>query len=261
MSLPFLARDLRKVDPDRYLLSLFAPASARPALWALFLFHHELAKTRSMVTDTRLGLIRLQWWRDEITRIYDGQGCGQIPVLSTMAPLMENGTLPRELFEAMLYAREFDLEDVAPSSWEGLLNYADFTITPLNRLALKITGESASDDEIQHISRNYGSFEVLRSVPVMLSERRCYLPEDMLKAKNLSPQKIIDFNHKAEIVEIVRELVLLITSYRKCDSVFLRKQQRLMFIYLEQLKKNNFDVFSVKFQREPAFLALRLLLS
>ena len=257
----FLAADLRKSDPDRFLLTLFAQRAVRPALQALFLFNSELVKTRTSVSNTQLGLIRLQWWRDEIAKIYDGDPCGQIPVLSTLAPLMQNGTLPHEWFEALLYAREFDLEDVAPAGWSGLTNYADFTTTPLNQLALKIIGETASIDEIRHISTNFGLMEAIRAVPLLLSQRRCLLPEDELKARNLSPQKIIDSNYKDEILEILKLKYPLFDSYRKPESRFLALQQRITFIYLEKLAKNNFDVFLSIMQTQPPFLALRLAFS
>ncbi len=258
MDASFLATDLKKADPDRYLLSLFAPRPARQSLWALFLFNHEIAKTRSMVTDTNLGLIRLQWWRDEIAKICRGGTGGQIPVLSTLAPAIHTHNLPQEWFDALIYAREFDLEDVTPETWDGVRNYADFISTPLSRLALKIIGENASDEEIRHISTNFGLLEVLRSVPLLLGERRFYLPQGWLHEKNLTVQNIIDFNRKAEIIDIVERGYSLITPYRKPESRFMALTQRMTFIWLDKLKKSGFDVFSAKMQVEPAFFALRL---
>lgn len=260
-ALSFLAPELKKADPDRYLLTLFAPREVRPALWALFLFNQELVKTRSSVSNTQLGLIRLQWWRDEIGKVYDGWDGGKIPVLSTLAPLMHDGTLPHEWFEALLYAREFDLEDVAPSSWDGLKNYADFTTTPLNQLALRIVGENANLDEVRHISTNYGLLEAIRSVPLLLSQHRCLLPEDELLERKLSPQKIMDYNHKKDVIEILELKYPLFVPYRKPQSWFLRHGQRMTFIYLKWLKKKRFDVFSPVLQTQPPFLGLRLALT
>lgn len=258
MEASFLAAELKKADPDRYLLSLFAPAGARQALWALFLFNHEIAKTRSMVTDTNLGLIRLQWWRDEIAKICQGGTGGQIPVLSTLAQAIHAHNLPQEWFDALIYAREFDLEDVTPETWDGLCHYADFISTPLSRLALKIAGETASDKEIRHISMNFGLLGVLRSVPLLLTERRFYLPQGWLHEKNLTVQNVIDFNRKAEIIDMIESGYSLITPYRKPESRFMALTQRMTFMWLDKLKKSGFDVFSAKMQVEPAFFALRL---
>lgn len=260
MDTAFLASSLRRVDPDRYLASLFAPVRARPALWALYGLNHEIVRTRSTVTDTTLGLIRLQWWRDEISRVYDGGSGGNIPQLSALAPSIHDGTLPFEKFEALLYAREFDLEDVAPATLEGLKNYADFTTTPLYELSLLIAGESAESDEIRRISMNYGLFEAVRSVPDMLAQGRCYLPGDLLSARNLAPKKIIQNNHKGEIAEVVKEIFPLFDSYRKSKSSLLDVYARMTSIYIKRLAKSNFDVFSSGFQAPPPFFALRLAL-
>jgi len=236
------------------------PSQAREAVQALFLVNHEIAKTRSVVSDTRLGQIRLQWWRDRISEIYAGQDGGQIPVLSILAPVIKEKGLPQELFDQLTYAREFDLENVPPSSLEGLKKYAEFTNAPLNALALKIIGEESSDDEIGGISTFFGVYESLRAVPHLLSQGRVMLPDDLLRAKNLSPQKILDFNHKQEIVEIIGAIINTISPYRNPKSRFLKIQQRMAQIYLERLKKNNFDVFSAKMQLNPPLLELRLAL-
>ena len=204
--------------------------------------------------------MRLQWWRDRISEIYAGKDGGQIPVLSTLAPVIREKGLSQELFDQLTYAREFDLEDVPPASIDGLKKYAEFTNAPLNALALKIIGEESSAEEIGEISTFFGVYESLRAVPFMLSQGRVMLPDDLLRAKNLSAQKILDFNHKKEIVEIIGSISNAISPYRNPKTRFLKIQQRMAQIYLERLKKNNFDFFSPKMQLNPPFLELRLAL-
>lgn len=258
MSHKFLYEELKSADYDRYLLALFAPEKVRDGLVALFLLNHEIAKTRDMVTDTNLGLIRLQWWRDEIGKIYGGRACGQIPVLSTLAPYLYAQTVPQAWFHDLLYAREFDLMDKAPENWEGLCHYAEFITLPLNRIALQIMGEEADEAEKRAISQIYGLFECIRSVPKMLSNRRCFIPESLLMERSLTPQKIIDFNHKREVVQAVETMCEMIKPYNLPKNHFMKRQQRIAFMYLKKLKNNDFDVFSPSMQTPPAFLALRL---
>lgn len=256
----FLRRELMRQDSDRYLLSLFAPDSIRPLLWALFSLDYDIARTRDMVSDTNLGLIRLQWWRDEIGKTYVHGTHPQIPALKMLGPALRENGVPKDWFESVLYAREFDLQDVAPTNWMGLCNYADFITTPVNKIALKLLDDGGDEDELRHISHNFALQRLIRSVPDMLSRRRCYLPEEMLIEKKLNAQKIIDFNYKAEIVDIVQRLCGLITPYKNPQSRFLQKQQRMTFIYLNKLKKESFDVFAPRMQLPPPFLALRLML-
>lgn len=259
MPLPYLAAELRVADPDLYLLSLFAPKERRESIWALFLFKHELARTRAAVSDVTLGLIRLQWWREEIGKIYEGGSGGQNPILSTLAPVIRAYDLPIEDFETLIYAHEFDLEDVAPANMDGLCHYVDFTTTPLFSLALKILGETETKENIQKIAIEYGLLSVVRNVPSMLMQRRCYLPQDMLDSKGLSLGKLFDSNHKDDILQILGAMFLLICLYQNVNSAFLNKILKSNRIWLSFLKKNEFDVFDARVQRAPPFLALRLL--
>ena len=55
---------VRRQDPDRFFADLFAPAAARPHLFALHAFNVEVGRIRETVSQPLPGEIRLQWWRD-----------------------------------------------------------------------------------------------------------------------------------------------------------------------------------------------------
>ncbi len=57
---------VRQHDPDRFFTTLFAPAATRETLWALYAFNHELARTREIVREPMMAMIRLQWWREVV---------------------------------------------------------------------------------------------------------------------------------------------------------------------------------------------------
>ena len=54
MTLSYCGEMVRKHDPDRFLLSLFMKPDRREALWALYAFNHEIARTREVVTETKI---------------------------------------------------------------------------------------------------------------------------------------------------------------------------------------------------------------
>jgi len=260
MSLPYLAQTLRTADYDRYLLSLFAPSDRREALWALYLFNHEIAKTREVVSDTTLGLIRLQWWRDELKRIYEGGSGGQTPILSTLAGAIRRHNLPRQDFEDVLIAREFDLEDVLPASIDGMMTYIRATHSPLTRLAVLIAGDQEEHDEIKRIATTYGVMRTLREVPLRLSQRRCYLPADLLAKAGVDVQTLYDRNEQKTVFKVIDEVKATIDPYRKSKNSTLEMIQRLSFIYLKHMNKNQFNVFLPQVQKLPSFLALRMII-
>ena len=69
----FCAQQLRRLDHDRYLTTLFAPAAARPLLIALYAFNTEVARVGEIVSEPIIGQMRLQWWRDAIAEAASGR--------------------------------------------------------------------------------------------------------------------------------------------------------------------------------------------
>lgn len=247
-------------DPDRYLLSMFAPSSAREDVWALFAFHYEIAKTREVVSESTLGLIRLQWWRDEITRIYSGH-ISSHEVLGPLGVAIKRHELPKEHFETLLYAREFDLEDVSPANPEGLMNYADFTGTPLLKLLTKICGGDESAEPAQLIAINYGLVGLMRAVPSHARQGRCFLPEDLMQKYGLEKEKLFAHAPQEGMSSLVKEC--LEKGYHggaKPNLAILKAYSALAEIYLRQIKALEYDVFSSKMKIEPSFKVLRLVL-
>src|SRR5690349_9907669 len=84
-ALSYCGQEVRKFDNDRFLTGLFAPADRREALFALYAFNHEIAKTREVVSEPVLGQMRLQWWFDSIEGIY----AGTVPAHAVLQPLAE----------------------------------------------------------------------------------------------------------------------------------------------------------------------------
>lgn len=253
---------VRAHDPNRFLLSLFAPAKVRPALWALYAFNHEIAKTREVVSDTTIGLIRLQWWRDGISEIYEGKQVRQHEVLKPLADAIRTHDLPRDLFENLIYAREFDLEGVAPAHMEGFIHYCDYTTTPLIRLSLKIIGEDADEALTQALSIRYARIGLLRATPFLFQQRRLMLPLDILTQYNLSEQKIFDFNMSEGLDKVMSEVLNHNISQQNVSNLrefkFLKRLSKMTDIYEAQLRKAGHDVFSAAMQTPPPLMALRL---
>ncbi len=63
-----LDAELKRVDEDRWLSSRYASQSSRKALIALYMFVHELARVRLVVSEQMLGAIRFEWWREALDK-------------------------------------------------------------------------------------------------------------------------------------------------------------------------------------------------
>lgn len=252
---------VRKFDPDRYLLTMLMPVKFHDALLALFAFNHEIAKTREVVTETRLGLIRLQWWRDAIDEIYAGKTPRKHEVVAPLADAITRYGLSRNHFETLLYAREFDLEDVLPETLEGLSHYADFTTTPLFALAMEVMDEGGIDvNIIQPVAVNYALVNLMRVIPYHANQRRCYIPSAILDETGQSMNKLYNGKINDAFYDAVGQILSLCDFKVQAPHPLLKKANKLSSLYYNHLKSNEYRVFDVRAQAQPPLKLLRLLL-
>lgn len=236
-------------------MALLAKTDDTEDLFSLYAFNHEIAKTREVVTETRLGLIRLQWWRDALTAVYEGKPPLKHEVMEPLAAAIKKHNLPQEHFELLLHGREFDLEDRLPATLEGMKNYADYTSTPLLKLALKIEGREAPEEEVRGAGISYALAGLLRAVVAHSKQRRCYLPEDLLQQAGTSPYHLYDgedFDKIAPVVKAVAEAAA--TS----STLLPAKMARM---HLKHIEKAGYNLLSSRLSYPPAMMAMRLWIS
>ncbi len=262
--LPYCGELTRKYDSDRFLISLLMPPERREALWALFAFNHEIAKTREIVTETTIGLIRLQWWRDALAKIYEGNAAPENEILPDLQKAIRAHDLPRAWFDELLYAREFDLENIPPASLEGLEKYAEFTTAPLNRLALKITGQQENDETVRAVSIAYGLTGLIRAAPFHASQQRRMMPADLMAARGVNEYDLYDMKPGAGFCEVIRTVAASGQAFLKASKPrgkFLKAVGAASSLYLKQIKGLDYNVFDPRLAHGPAFYLLRFLMN
>tara|TARA_Y100001936_G_scaffold254109_1_gene325035 strand:+ start:39089 stop:39901 length:813 start_codon:yes stop_codon:yes gene_type:complete len=164
---------VRKFDFDRYLTVIAAPKEIRMALFSLFAFNLEVAKTREVVSEPMLGRIRLQWWREAIEGIYQGNP-RQHEVISALQETLNHHSLSRYLFDEMIDGREFDLEEREPKDIDELISYADTTSGKLFSLVGEVTGSNPDFAKLLGTSR--ALIGLMRSISFHKIQGRSYLP-------------------------------------------------------------------------------------
>ncbi|MBV8978421.1 MAG: squalene/phytoene synthase family protein [Alphaproteobacteria bacterium] len=157
------AQAVRRADPDRHLSALFAPATKRPLLLALYAFNLELARIATSVREPMMGEIRLQWWRESVDLAHAGKPRAHDAVQALAALFAATG-LPTDLFHATIDARQFDLLDGAFADEAQRDTYLDGTSANVMRLAARILGAGDSlDDLAREAGLAYGLAGLLRN--------------------------------------------------------------------------------------------------
>lgn len=186
------AQTVRRLDHDAYLMCLFAPAAHREALFSLFAFNVEVAKTAEVVTQPMLGQIRLQWWRETIDDLAAGRPARHDAVAPLARPLAE-GRLSRALFERVIDARERDLDPALPASLDALEAYAEATSGSVVQLMLELLGAqgAAAQGVGKHVGIARALVGLLRAVPFHARQGRVYLPQDLLNQYGLRRDDVL----------------------------------------------------------------------
>lgn len=253
----------RTHDPDRFLIGLFMPRRLRDDIWPIITFNFEVAKTAEIVSEPMMGNIRLQWWREAIEEIYNGDIPRKHEVVEPLAAVIKKHDLNKDDFLALINVREFDLEYKMLSDWDSFEIYARKTNAPLNKLVLDILGDEEEAGIVNQISFYYGAIGLLRAIAFHLNQRRLFIPQDVLDAHDVSLQKILDFNKFENLPKAVMDVLERLKPLQsiKPKTSYMSKVKKTAMLYHTQLKKAGGNFQNIEFNKEPAFKALRLFLN
>jgi len=199
---------VRQADRDRYLATLFAPATARPHLFALYAFNVEVSSVRDRVSDPMPGEIRLQWWRDVLAGERDAEAAIH-PVAAPLISAIERFSLSRAAFFNLVDARVFDLYDDPMPTMTDAEGYAGDTSSALLQIAAIILAggeDPKTADAAGHGGVAYALTGQLRALPLHASRRQLYLAEDILGRHNVDPNRIFAGERSPELDDALAEI-------------------------------------------------------
>ena len=196
-------------DPDRSLAALFAPREARADLFALIAFNVELARIAEIVTEPGLGAIRLQWWHEAIDRAAKGEATGH-QVADAIGAAMRKGKLSRARIDALIDARNFDIETRIMPDWAALEAYLAATSGGLFALGGECLGSRGPSLEkaATQAGLAYGLTGLMRALPVHAVSGRVYLPADALLRHGTSPEAILAGKSSDGLLAVLADLRL-----------------------------------------------------
>jgi phytoene synthase len=268
-ALEYCADQLKQFDRDRYTICAGVSQEARRALFALYAFNLEIAKTREVVSEPMLGQIRLQWWRDAIEEIYLGRPRDHV-VVRALAAAIERHQPPQERFVRLINAREFDLEDRQPDTIEELLDYAEATSGELTCLALhlleKFDGSLFEKSRLAGIA--WALTGLLYAVPFHAAQGRCYLPKKLTEDHGVSIQELYAGSGDTGLCGAISELAIaarhhleLVGQDTQSKALHARPAFAGLSVVaadLKRLEKSGYDVFAVR-PMSPFLRRLRLM--
>jgi len=239
---------VRTRDMEGYLCGLLMPVSAREAYFALRAFNVEIASIKDASrlmggrsrgtsssttasgilfddeerneagTDSSLGSrLRMQWWRDAITGIYDSMDSSHSglrqqqsssssdPLLNSLVASRKHNPTLRSLEQAirthglthtflrrLMEAREVDLDVVQYERVRDVAQYGEDTVSNVLYLSLECAGvrDEASDTVASDIGVGLGLITALRSTAFRATQGECSIPMDIATEHSITMDKL-----------------------------------------------------------------------
>jgi phytoene synthase len=255
-----LTHELHGSDPDRFWCLVTADPPKRPAVAALLALNQELGRVAEQVTQPMAGFIRLQWWREAVEEARAGRP-RKHPVAQAL-PLVLQAGLPVQDIEALIDAREREVDDTPIASLEELVTHARATAGGLQRVVAAITGGDPGRGE--RIGTAYGLIGILRATGYLARRSRTFLPSELLQARGVSRDRILAGQMSDGLASVVKEV--LAAAKAEIEGLRpLRGEPATPLLLIDRyqaraIERGGHDPFAAATVERPPLLAARLLL-
>jgi len=167
-------------DHDRWLSAQSAPPESRRALMAIYATNLLIARAPWASPDPLVAQMRLQWWADEIGKIYHGEQVVTHEIFPALREVIFDHTLPRALFEALIEARHADLSKAPFENGTAFDSYIEGTSGSVMALAALALGAKPTHlQAVKNLAYACGVAALLRASPALIARGHAPLPEDI----------------------------------------------------------------------------------
>ncbi|MCB1330042.1 MAG: squalene/phytoene synthase family protein [Maritimibacter sp.] len=178
MTLAACADLVRRGDPDRFRAAMAAPVEARARLFPLYAFNLEIARAPWASNDPIVARMRLQFWRDVLLEIDEGEPARAHEVVKPLAEVMRTGGLTGEMLDRMVVARWADVDRAPFTTAEALDAYlADTGGTLMWASAQALGAQYSREPAVRAVGKAAGLAAMLVAAPELTRRGWRVLPE------------------------------------------------------------------------------------
>ncbi|MCO5100321.1 MAG: presqualene diphosphate synthase HpnD [Burkholderiaceae bacterium] len=182
----------------------FLSGERRRAITALYAFCREVDDVVDESSDAGLARVRLDWWRDEIERLYAGRP--QHPVTRALAPHLQDYALERARLLEIVDGMQMDLEQDRYLDFEGLRLYCHRVAGVVGMLSANIFGarRESTTRYAEELGVALQLTNIIRDVGEDARRNRIYLPIEDLQRFGVAAHEILGIRPSERLVELMR---------------------------------------------------------
>ncbi|WP_377187620.1 squalene/phytoene synthase family protein [Ruegeria meonggei] len=185
-----------KADPDRFMAAMAAPIAARTVLFPIFALNVEVARAPWVTQEPMIAEMRLQWWRDALQEIADGQTARRHEVVTPLSRVLSPHLAT--VLDEYVAVRRWDIyrdpfEDEA--HFDAYINHSSATLIVASAQALGVADEAVLRD----FGYGVGVANWLRAIPDLEARGRIPLLDGTPDAVGDLAQTALDRLRRARV--------------------------------------------------------------
>lgn len=245
-----------------YYSFLFLAPQRRRAITALYAFCREIDDIVDESTDAGLARTRLDWWRGETDRMFEGNA--QHPVTRALSPHLQEYGLERRRLIEIIDGMQMDLEQNRYVDFEGLRLYCHRVAGVVGLLAARIFG-ARRESTLRYADELGLALQltnIVRDVGEDARRNRIYLPVEDLERFGVTAQDILACRPGDAFVELMRfQAGRARTHYRQAIAHLDTDEQRaqrpglimgaIYMTLLEEIERDGFRVLTHRTSLTP----------
>ncbi len=180
---------VHRADPDRFIAAMAAPVEARAVLFPIYAMNVEVARAPWVTHEPMIAEMRLQWWRDALQEIAEGQPVRRHDVVTPLSRVLSPHLAG--VLDEYISVRRWDIyrdpfEDAA--HFESYLNHSAGSLIVASAQALG----SADEQVLRDFGYGLGVANWLRAIPDLEARGRIPLLDGTPDGVRALAQKGLD---------------------------------------------------------------------
>jgi len=262
---------VRKRDHNNYLALLLLPQELRTFGMVSHAFNIELAQIQEQTTEVATAKGRLEFWRKSLQDTYQGYPPAH-PVMISLALCLEKKMVSEKWFDRLISVRKQHVSDLPFMTLHDAEEYGDYAVSTLFYILLEQLqcANESSEHAASHLGKACSLVTLIRSVPYFIQKKKVFLPTELCFHHNVSHEDVFRNNNESGVRDVVYDTAsqafvhlehvtnALPELPKYCRRVLLPRVA--CGVFLEHLRRVDFDVHSPHFNKKHWTIPLKLLI-
>ncbi|MDF2868100.1 MAG: squalene synthase HpnD [Gammaproteobacteria bacterium] len=256
----YIAKAIPQGSSLYYSLRFIAPKQ-REAISYLYAFSYEIEMMVSEVKELEIAERKLNWWRQELQNLRDGKP--QHPLAQALLPFLQEYNIAATILSEIL---EGIARRLTNPNYPDFKTFSEQHYRAISSFPLLVNLVCVANERPLGFIHDLGimlqTIEVIMELRNDLRHGYLYLPEQDLKAFNISEQDLFNLNMSDNLVLLLKQLAEQARNYYNQALTKLETNQhhsqlanlimaKLYYQLLAELEHDNFQVFSHKITLSP----------